>query len=396
MNTFSKLVKGVSQLCLALIILGFIFISSAQAAEAVRVAVVEDAKEINLKVRSSYEVLSLNTNKKLYSAKRLWDAKVVPSETGIKIGKINFKIYGIRIQPSKSPSIYVNGRKFRGAIDIIRQKDNTLLIINHVDIEDYICGVLYHEVAPWWPMEALKAQAIAVRTYALYQASHNKNKEYDLVSTIYSQVYGGRTSEKGRTNKATRKTKGEVLTYKNKIFPTFFHATCAGHTESANNLWNIDIPPLGGRECKFCERSPHFRWKKKLKLTDIENSLKKSGFETGTIEKIEIVDKNISGRITELKIFSKDKSIKVAANRFRLACGPNGIRSTNFDLQLENGKVYFNGIGWGHGVGMCQWGAFFMSKKRFNAKQILNFYYPESKVKKLDQIKNAQGEFETF
>ena len=356
----------------------------------VRVAVITDATQIELTIRCPYQILALNTNEELYKGRRLWRAKVAPGESGIKIGKDDFKIYGVRIQPKKSPAIYLNGRKFRGTIDIVRQPDKRLLVVNRLDVEEYICGVLYHEVAPWWPMEALKAQAIAARSFALYQSRVNAHKDYDLESSVYSQVYGGRTSERGRTSKAVRLSKNKVLTYKNKLFPTFYHATCAGHTEKASNLWNINLPPLRGRECQFCQRSPHSRWKKKVSLQDIEEGLEKAGFKVGSIKSIEIADRNVSGRITALEIISTRGGLRVDANRFRLAVGPNIIRSTNFTVQIKNRQAYFDGQGWGHGVGMCQWGAFFMARKGFNAGQILGYYYPES------QLKDFSEDYETF
>ena len=383
---------------LAFIVLGLIFISEAGPEKIVRVAVITDSSLIKLTIRCPYQILALNTNEVLYEGRKFWRAKeVVPTESGIKIGKLDFKIYGIRLQPSRSPAIYLNGRKFRGAVDIIRQSNKKLLAVNHLDIEEYIRGVLYHEVAPWWPMEALRAQAVACRTFALYQARVNLRKDYDLVSTTFSQVYGGRTSERGRTSKAVRLTKDEVLTYKNKVFPTFYHATCAGHTENAARLWKIDIPPLRGRECQFCQRSPHFKWEKKVSLKHIEEALEKANFKVGLIKAIEVIDRSICGRITDLKIISSRGNInKVNSNRFRLAVGPNVIKSTNFTVQIKEKTAYFEGHGWGHGVGMCQWGAFFMARRRFNAEQILGYYYPEAKIKKIEEIKNAKGEIETF
>jgi len=398
----TNLGKTLIILSLVFIMLGLIFISGINSSEAdtrhiVRVAVITDQSLIKLTVRSPYQILSLHTNEVLYEGRKFWRAKkVVPGASGIKIGEDNFNIYGLRIQPSRSPAIYLNGRRFRGAVDIIRQSDNTLLAINHVDVEEYIQGVLYHEVAPWWPMEALKAQAIVARSFALYQARVNARRDYDLVSTVYSQVYGGRTSERGRTSKAVRLTKNQVLTYKNKLVPTFYHATCAGHTENANNLWKVNILPLRGRECQFCRRSPHFSWKKKLSLKGIEEALEKANFKVGLIEAIKIVDRDVSGRISELEIISEQGKLKVGANRFRLAVGPNLIRSTNFTLEIKKRRAYFEGFGWGHGVGMCQWGAFFMSRESYNAQQILGYYYPESKIKKIEEIRDARGKIKTF
>lgn len=383
-------------LSLVAVMLGFNFTSYAEADEIVRVAIVKDAKEVLLSIRGSYQIVTLGTNEQLQKGRYLWRSKVTVSDSGLKIGKLDLKIYGFRIQPVRSPVIYVNGRKFRGAIEISRQPNNTLLVVNHLDVEKYIAGVLYHEISPRWPLEAIKAQAIAARTYALYQVKHNEDKQYDLVSTVASQVYGGRTSERGRTSKAVKRTKSEVLTYKNKIFPTFYHATCAGHTENAKNLWRISIMPLRGRECQFCQRSPHFKWKAKMGLKSIAEALLKSGYKTGAINSINIIERYISARISDLEVNSSAGKLELSGYRFRLALGPNVIRSANFDLKLKKDKIYFEGLGWGHGVGMCQWGAFFMSKKRFNADEILGFYYPESKIKKIEEIRDNNGKIKTF
>lgn len=386
------------KLTLVLFLVAFILPARADedAGNIVRVAVITDASQIKLTIRSTFQILTLNTNEELYKARRLWRAQVVPTQGGIKVGKLDLPIYGIRIQPRRSPAVYLNGRQFRGAVDIIRQPNQTLLAINHLNVEEYVQGVLYHEVAPWWPMQALKAQAIVARTFALYQAKVNAHKDYDLVSTSFSQVYGGSTSERGRTNKAVGLSKDEVLTYKNKIFPTFYHATCGGRTERASNLWNIDLAPLRGRECQFCQRSPHFRWKKKVTLQDIEKALKNGGFKVSVIKAIRIIDRDVSGRITDLEIISHNGKITLSGNRFRLGVGPNIIRSTNFTVEVKKGKAYFQGFGWGHGVGMCQWGAFFMARKGFNAEEILSYYYPQSRIKKITEVKDAQGEIQTF
>lgn len=371
--------------------------SQSQSAHLVRVVVITDAVQINLTVRCPYRILALNNNQVLYQSRGQWRGqKVLAAESGIKIGEQEFKGDRIRIQPSRSPAIYVNGRKFRGAIDIMRQPNQKLLVINYVDIEEYVQGVLYHEVAPRWPMEALKAQAIAARTFALYQAQLNARKEYDLVSTVYSQVYGGSTSERASTSKAVQLTKGQVLTYKNKLFPAFYHATCAGYTENAANLWKINIPPLRGRECQFCLDSPHYRWKAKLSFKDIEKALNKAGYTLGRIQSIKIIERYVSGAVSDLEIISSSGTLKLSGNRLRLIIGPNMIKSAKFKLQLNGKYAYFQGYGWGHGVGMCQWGAFFMSKKDFTAEQILGYYYPESKIKNIEEIRNAQGKFETF
>jgi stage II sporulation protein D len=230
-------------------------------------------------------------------------------------------------------------------------------------------------------MEALKAQAIVSRTYALYQIQENKAKDFDLTSDIYSQVYGGQASERYRTNKAVDESKGQALFYKGKIIPAFFHATCAGHTENAQLLWNIDLAPLKGVVCNFCRESPHFNWHYDLPVKEIEKKLSDGGWKVKNITNIGIEGKDASGRITNLIIKSEAGETKVSAKDFREKIGPNIINSTNFSVAIAGKDAVFEGIGWGHGVGLCQWGAYFMAKDGHSSEEILKYYYPGVNVK---------------
>jgi stage II sporulation protein D len=230
-------------------------------------------------------------------------------------------------------------------------------------------------------MEALKAQAIVCRTYALNACIENKSKDYDATSDIYSQVYGGRTSERFRTNNAVQETRGLVLTYKDKVFSAYYHATCGGHTEDASLLWDIDIVPLKGVPCGFCKDSPHFNWHYVLSIKELEEKLKEAGIKALKINDVIVLGRDKSGRVTDLKVACGAKDIIISAKDLRSAIGPNIIRSTNFTLRIEKQDVVFEGFGWGHGVGLCQWGAYFMAKAGHNYKKILEYYYPQTNVK---------------
>lgn len=344
-----------------------------------RVCVLKDADQMVLTIRGSYKILALKTNQLIKKGRSLRKAKVVPTSSGLLISGEPFDIYGINIVPRRNASIYIGRRSFRGNLDIIRTEEKRLLVINHIDVEDYLKGVLYHEVSHWWPIEALKAQAIAARTYALYQKSIRKDFDYDLTSDIYSQVYGGRLSEKLKTNRAVKLTRGMVLTYKNEIFPTYYHATCGGRTEDASNLWDIDLPPLKGVKCDFCRHSPHYKWRYKVSVSKVERKLREAGYKIGGLKRITLRGKTSSGRIKELGLISKEE-VAVPTKDFRMILGPNSIRSTNFQIRVKGKRLYFEGRGWGHGAGMCQWGAFFLSLKRYKADRILRHYYPHTKL----------------
>ena len=352
----------------------------------VRVAVMIDVARINLKIKGNYSIYALPLLEPMKEGNGLRNITVKPTHSGILMGSEQFKIYGIKIKADNTADIYVNGRRFRGEMYIIRTEDLKLMVINHLDIEDYISGVLYHEVSHWWPMEALKVQAIASRTFAVYKSIESGHKDYDLRSDIYSQVYGGKTSEKFRTNRAVQATLGKVLIYGKEILPAYFHATCGGHTEDASLLWNVDMPPLKGRPSKYCNKSPHSSWIRKIPLQDIEKQLNKNGYKIRKIKNIKASSRNASGRIKVVSIIDSLGTEKIPSNKFRLAVGPNVIRSTNFSVTIKGGVAIFRGRGWGHGVGMCQWGAYFMAKRRFKAEDILKFYYPGTRITDLKEI----------
>jgi len=353
----------------------------------VRIAVLIDAPELNLKIRGSYHIYALPVLKLLEEGVGLNNVIIKPAYSGLLMGSESLKIYGVKIKTDEVADISIDGRRFRGEIDIIRTENLKLLVINHLDIEAYISGVLYHEVSHWWPMETLKAQAIAARTFAIYKSLESgKNKDYDLTSDIYSQVYGGRTSEKFRTNKAVEETAGKILVYKQEVLPAYFHATCGGYTEDASLLWNTNITPLKGRPCEYCKKSPHFNWSQKIPLSSMEEQLNKNGYKIKDIIDIKTSSKDASGRIEMVSIIDSLGVEKIPANKFRLAMDPNVVRSTNFTVTIKDGAAIFNGYGWGHGVGMCQWGAYFMARSGLKAEDILRFYYPGSEIADLKDI----------
>lgn len=353
----------------------------------IRVAIAEDVEEIELAVKGPYKITTIETGEVLKEGEVLWQAKVRPFEHGIHFRTFKddyFKIYGIQIIPAKDPSIYVGKCLYRGRLQLIKTKQGLLSVINVLNIEDYIKGVLYHEISHRWPLEAIKAQAIASRTFAIYQAQQRSDKEYYLRADVSSQVYRGVFGEKFRTSKAVDETAGQILMYRGKVLPAFFHATCGGRTEKASRLWKISsrLKPLKGVNCPFCENSPYFIWAKTISLDEIEDKISRAKEPTGKIKSIKILSRDRSGRVRSLRI-KADKTIKMAAKEFRNILGTRVLNSTNFSISIEDNQAHFKGYGWGHGVGMCQWGAFSMAKKGYNCYQVLRHYYPGAEVIRL-------------
>lgn len=350
----------------------------------VRVLVNPNQKKYSISVDGEYRVLSLPDQKTLKSGEDLKNVPVLWSPDGIRFDGANWPVKGIRILASKPNALILNRSGFRGSLDILKDGD-VLYAVNRVKIEDYLYGVLHNEVAAWWPMDALKAQAVAARTYALYEIQGSASRSYDLKSSTSSQVYGGSNRERYRTNKAVDLTRGQVLTWQEKVFPAYFHATCAGKTAAAQELWKINIPPLaGGVECGYCRISPHYSWQAKVPLSLIEEKLNAAGQPLGQIIKMEVVTATPSGRVGSVKITGTQAEFVIAAKDLRVWVGGDKIRSTRFTLRSEEDMAYFDGKGWGHGVGLCQWGTLGQSLLGHGYQDILKFYYPGAVLQKLE------------
>lgn len=345
----------------------------------IRVAVAREVGSVKLAIAGRYKIIDLITKEVLLEERYLPGSELSPAETGFKIGDIAIGANAIAIEPIGGARIYIDGRIFRGEIKVLRNNKG-LLVINVVNLEEYLYGVIRNEVSTWWPMEAIKAQAIAARTYALYQIKESRGKDYDVTADVSSQVYGGIFSEKWRTSKAVDKTKGKVITYNGTIFPTYYHATCGGGTFDASYLWKIDLPPLKGVKCDWCKKSPHYSWEKWVPVQKIKAKLEGAGYAIGNILGFEATKTDPSGRILEIRIKGSTNTVDIQGKDFRRIIEPDILRSTNFKVTLVGPYVAFEGLGWGHGVGMCQWGAYYMARAGKKTEEILSFYYPGSNV----------------
>ncbi|MFH1355485.1 MAG: SpoIID/LytB domain-containing protein [Candidatus Omnitrophota bacterium] len=377
----SSLIHGFQKIILiSLLLVGTLPLSaSADSQDPVRVLVSENVEYLSLQVKGRYKIVNPDSKNILSRGKNL-KTTVTGYDKGILLDKENFFTDKILLCVETDDEIVINGRRFRGKIEFLKNAKSKISVINFVDLEDYIKGILYHETSHYWPMEALKAQAIASRTFVVFKMEERKIHQFDVTSDIYSQVYGGKTSERYRTNRAVEQTKGKIIIYRKRVVPAFFHAACAGNTERASVLWSVDIPPLAGVKCGFCNQSPHFNWHYDLSLGQIEDKLANSGYKINQVKDIIISGRNDSGRVRDLKLVGANSELIISAKDFRNIIGPNIIRSTNFSVNIVRQDAVFEGYGWGHGVGLCQWGAYFMAKDNATAEQILKYYYPDSEI----------------
>ncbi|MFH1958381.1 MAG: SpoIID/LytB domain-containing protein [bacterium] len=336
---------------------------------------------VNISSAKQFKVFDMKDNRTGNLAGGKYHA-VLPSADGLKIGGMNFS-NAVKFTGGKE-FIKVNGRSYRGAV-AVRAEKKKLSVINEVEVEDYLFGVLPSEVSPKWDKEALKAQAVVSRTYVLRNLGRFASDGYDLTACDASQVYGGAGTEKPATTSAVLETEGEVLTYKKEVASVYFHADAAGHTENPACVWGSKTPPRylkGVREPPMAE-TPYSDWEAEVTRDEIIKLLKKNGYSLNTIKRISSRGKTRSGRVEEFVVYTEKGRIKIASNKFRSILGTSRLRSTKI-TRIENKRksVVFHGSGWGHGVGLSQWGAKCLAEKGWNYRKILMFYFPGTRLEK--------------
>ena len=308
------------------------------------------------------------------------ETEISVSKNGIVVDSKDSPFQQITIEPENRHLITIDGKHLRGKITALKDNDE-LLIINRLNIEEYLYGVLPKEVSPNWNIEALKAQAIASRTYALFRAKLSRNKPFDLDGTKFSQVYGGFDKENKTSNNAVDLTKGKVITYKGKLILAYFHSNSGGFLEDSENVWGIDLPYLDENKDEFSIDFPDYKWSYSIKLIELEKLLNDNGIKVSKIFEIVPVKKSRYGRIVKVSISHQGGKLELNGNTFRLKIGPYNMKSTLCEIRKKGNLVEFSGRGFGHGVGMSQWGAYSMAKKGYSCKDILAFYYKETEIR---------------
>ncbi|MBF0328546.1 MAG: SpoIID/LytB domain-containing protein [Nitrospirae bacterium] len=272
-------------------------------------------------------------------------------------------------------SALLGGMKYSGVLEVWRG-DNGLYVINELPFEEYIKGVVAAEVGSSWDIEALKAQAVVARTYALTQKQNGgKNKiSYHLTSSVLHQVYkGGSVHE--NISRAVKETVGEILTFEGKPIIAYYHSTSGGITEDPAEVFGKSYPYLKPVSTN-CEISPFYLWEKRIALQDIQKATN-----IKALEEISIDSFTVSNRVRNLKFIAEGKEHIIPAKDLRKNIGWDKLPSTLItNLRKDNDTFIFEGKGYGHGVGMCQWSALQMAKSGKNYKEILATFYPSTTI----------------
>ena len=397
----------------------------------------------------AYEITNVDTNKVQGEY-----AGGVKTRIGLREGKFvinNVVVEGdrFRIAPRKSKSmeredrlIEINNRRYRGVVEVFRTQGATgVTAVNVLPVDDYIYGLMVRDIAPEWPEQALKAQAVAARTFALYNVGKHKNDGFDLCASSDCLVYEGQTGEDARIAKAIKDTRGIVLTHQGYLAATYYHLSGGGYTENSENVWSKAYPYLRGVPDPD-QTSPYYQWQKRISPAELEGLLKAQGYPIGALTAIEIskrtaapmnaADRGVSGRIRTITFIGKDGVVALTGEKFQQLLS---VPSTLLDLKVavpiasidsnitdsygdrdtkqiqinlppstsgglltdkeglhritgqKNETIFIDGFGWGHGVGLSQWGAKTMAEKAINPGSdyyisILKHYYQDIKIGK--------------
>jgi len=340
--------------------------SSAQQ-ETIRILILDNLPAITLDIPEDYCIQSTGEVMTLYGGSAGGNKLVLDGHENSP--------QAVRINASGSV-VNINEFALTGMIDIRKNKKGSYQVINELGLEDYVRAVVGEEMSSRWPIEALKAQAVIARTYALYRKSKSASSLYDLSATVDSQMFTGDGRDKQGPAIAAKDTSGEVLTCGGEVIETLYHSACGGETENAKDVWDREYTYLKTQDCSCGKESPYAKWEKPFAVKEVERALTAGGYSASGISRIRILERSATGRVKMVKVYTASGSIIIKGIDFRRLMGYSKLPSTAFEVRKEDSRFIFSGKGSGHGVGLCQWGAKVMADEGKGYREILEHYYP--------------------
>jgi len=304
---------------------------------------------------------------------------VVLSAIGEKIRWAAGKMLDSPIDIASRSGLRVDGKPLVARVRVSARKGQ-LYAVAVVPLEEYVAAVVSREAPPSFRHEALSALAVAVRTYALLSMEKPRDPTHDLVAGVEDQVFEGMDHIDAVFLKAAEATRGEVLSYGGALARTVYHSTCGGRTENAKDAWGKDFSFLRSVACDDCLDSPVRRWDYKMTVEEGKRVARSLGVQVKDDPAIRIAARSSTGRAARLRITSRTVSRDVSAADFRRVAGYARVRSLKMEIARSGDGWKITGEGYGHGVGMCQWGANGMAKRGKTHREILARYYPGTEL----------------
>jgi stage II sporulation protein D len=366
----SRLMRLWAQSFMILAFLAYFSATGSFAAPMIRVLIGEALKEV---VITGGGLVIRDASGRTYKLKER--ATVTP------LGEHSFNVNGVKIRApgtlsasAVSGPLHVEARPYGGRVELRRNACGGLDVINVVDLEEYVWGVTVAEMPASWPLEALKAQAVAARTYALWKMLHSDHP-YHVRATVMDQVYSGIPASHPRARAAVEETRGLVLTYRGKPILAYYHSCCGGAVDSAKSVKGTDQPYLVPGRCLWCRDCPHFSWEHRVAVSKARRLL--SSVEGGIpkVDRLVPLGRTPGGRVRELEVRGPACRANISTERLREALGYGAIKSARFTVSRRGDAFHFKGRGFGHGLGACQWGMKGLAEKGMTWPRILGHYY---------------------
>ena len=285
------------------------------------------------------------------------------------------RLLGDAVDAAGAPDLRVGSRKVAGRVRLLARKGE-LLAVAVVPLEAYVAAVVSREVGPRFHPEALAAQAVVARTYAVGYAAKPRDPAYDVAGTVEDQVFEGMDGVAAVFLEAADRTRGMVVWYRGELARTVYHSTCGGRTEDAGSAWGKDVPYLRAQRCDDCADSPVYRWEYRMPEAEGHRLAKALGVPPGKDLRIAVAGRTPTGRASRVRILSGGVSRELQAAEFRKTAGYAKVRSLKMEIVPAAGEWRITGEGWGHGVGLCQHGANGMARRGAGFREILSRYYP--------------------
>jgi stage II sporulation protein D len=287
------------------------------------------------------------------------------------------------ITSSDDNDLKLDGFSYNGYFRLV-ENDGELMVINYLDLEDYVSSVLKTEGWPGWALPFYNVQAIISRTYALdkiYKNRQNKKSVFDICNTNLHQTYKG-SHDIDYIKKAVEETKGLFLVFNEKPIDAMYDCCCGGvNPAHISDMPHKTAPYLCRDEpCRFCKNTKIYNWQTRIKLPDLINKLKSKFPKIKNIARITL-EKDKAKIVKKIKIFDNRKSYIITGKEFYSFF--KDVKSFIFDINLEDKFLNVVGRGYGHHRGLCQWGAHEMIKQNFSCQDVLEFYYPKAKLKRI-------------
>ena len=288
------------------------------------------------------------------------------------------------IQAESTGFVKVNGMPYRGFITLLKKQGMT--VVNNVPVEDYLYGVVPKEMPPSWSAEALRAQSIAARTFALKNRKRHSAEGFDLCSTAHCQVYEGMSAEMQSTTAAVNSTRGEVLFYKGAIIDALFHTDSGGMTEFREHVWGSTVPYLRAVKELRTQTQP---WSRTVSMASFVQKIEAGDKSLGTLKEIRLSPLTVGKGSTDRTPSGRVRAAEFVGTKGRISLSGNDLRSmfslpsTLFDIRAGRTEVVFSGYGSGHGLGLSQWGAKALADSGKGYEDILLYYYSGVTLEKL-------------